>query len=384
MQIEDQVLSRLEAVLAEAEGNKDNHNGSGGGTPTPFGLYERERNLYHQLINLYRTSGNEAKRQLQDTLRLLAAFHGIIETIKRNENFQEICSRVVDFSLRDLGAEYCSILLFKEEDSTEDPFCLEGVQEKTSFLRIHSGGRLLGSVQFEETVTRLSRESGECLNVGDVCLDARFDDVDFPSVVRSFVSLPIVLNRAAVGFLILSHSRPHSFDNSKILFLKILATSLAHAHLTTSAHTRETSDFVRPIAAPRFAREDRDVLSIIVLDFEVVGPLGQTTSLRRDTLRQIRDNLRAILEGKESVLVQENGELLVLLPGVSGEQLFCRVRHLRDAFQQWKIRQNRELHQVRLSIGFSACEQGQNLAEALEVAALMMHPELDEELSVPA
>src|SRR5439155_11306880 len=92
MQIEDQVLSRLEAVLAEAEGNKENHNGSGGGAPTPFGLYERERNLYHQLINLYRTSGNEAKRQLQDTLRLLAAFHRIIETIKRNENFQEICS----------------------------------------------------------------------------------------------------------------------------------------------------------------------------------------------------------------------------------------------------------------------------------------------------
>ncbi len=83
MQIEDQVLSRLEAVLAEAEGNKDNHNGSGGGTPTPFGLYERERNLYNLLINLYRTSGNEAKRQLQDTLRLLAAFRQRIPSVSR-------------------------------------------------------------------------------------------------------------------------------------------------------------------------------------------------------------------------------------------------------------------------------------------------------------
>ncbi len=384
MEIEDQVLSRLEAVLAEAEGNKGKHDASGGGTLMPFGPYERERNLYHQLINLYRTSGNAAKRQLRDTQRLLAAFHRIIETIKRNENFQEICSSVVDFGLRDLGAEYCSILLFKEQDSTEDTFRLEGVQEEASFLRIHSGGSLLGSVQFEDTVTRLSRESGECLNVGDVCLDARFDEVDFPSVVRSFVSLPIVLNRAAVGFLILSHSRPHAFDNSKILFLKILATSLAHAHLTTSAHTVETSDFVRPVATNPFAREDRDILSIIVLDFEKVGPLGRTSSLKRDTLRQIRDNLQAMLEGKESVLVQENGELLVLLPGVSHERLFRRVRQLRDAFQQWRIPQNGELHRARLSIGFSACEQGQNLVEALDVAALMMHPELDEKLSVPA
>jgi len=383
MEIEDQVLSRLEAVLAEAEGNKGKHDASGGGTLMPFGPYERERNLYHQLINLHRTSGNAAKRQLRDTLRLLAAFHRIIETIKRNENFQEICSRVVDFGLRDLGAEYCSILLFKEPDSTEYPFRLEGVQEEASFLRIHSGGSLLGSVQFEDTVTRLSRESGECLNVGDVCLDARFDEVDFPSVVRSFVSLPIALNRAAVGFLILSHSRPHFFDNSKILFLKVLATSLAQAHLTTSAQ-RETSDFVRPVATTPFAREDHDVLSIIVLDFEIVSPLGQTRSLTRDTLRQIRDNLQAILEGKESLLVQENGELLVLLPGVSDERLFRRVRQLRDAFQQWKIAQNGELHQARLSIGFSTCEQGQNLVEALDVAALMMHPELDEELSVPA
>ena len=383
MEIEDQVLSRLEAVLAEAEGNKGKHDASGGGTLMPFGPYERERNLYHQLINLHRTSGNAAKRQLRDTLRLLAAFHRIIETIKRNENFQEICSRVVDFGLRDLGAEYCSILLFKEPDSTEYPFRLEGVQEEASFLRIHSGGSLLGSVQFEDTVTRLSRESGECLNVGDVCLDARFDEVDFPSVVRSFVSLPIALNRAAVGFLILSHSRPHFFDNSKILFLKVLATSLAQAHLTTSAQ-RETSDFVRPVATTPFAREDHDVLSIIVLDFEIVSPLGQTSSLTRDTLRQIRDNLQAILEGKESLLVQENGELLVLLPGVSDERLFRRVRQLRDAFQQWKIAQNGELHQARLSIGFSTCEQGQNLVEALDVAALMMHPELDEELSVPA
>jgi len=383
MEIEDQVLSRLEAVLAEAEGNKGKHDASGGGTLMPFGPYERERNLYHQLINLHRTSGNAAKRQLRDTLRLLAAFHRIIETIKRNENFQEICSRVVDFGLRDLGAEYCSILLFKEPDSTEYPFRLEGVQEEASFLRIHSGGSLLGSVQFEDTVTRLSRESGECLNVGDVCLDARFDEVDFPSVVRSFVSLPIALNRAAVGFLILSHSRPHFFDNSKILFLKVLATSLAQAHLTTSAQ-RETSDFVRPVATTPFAREDHDVLSIIVLDFEIVSPLGQTSSLTRDTLRQIRDNLQAILEGKESLLVQENDELLVLLPGVSDERLFRRVRQLRDAFQQWKIAQNGELHQARLSIGFSTCEQGQNLVEALDVAALMMHPELDEELSVPA
>src|SRR5207247_642451 len=145
-----------------------------------------------------------------------------------------------------------------------------------------------------------------------------------------------------------SHSRPHSFDNSKILFLKILATSLAHAHLTTSAHTVETSDFVSPVATNPFAREDRDVLCIIVLDFEIVGPLGRTSSLKRDTLRQIRDNLQAMLEGKESVLVQENGELLVLLPGVSHERLFRRVRQLRDAFQQWRIPQNGELHRARL------------------------------------
>ena len=66
------------------------------------------------------------------------------------------------------------------------------------------------------------------------------------------------------------------------------------------------------------------------------------------------------------------------MPGVSSDQLPERVRCIREAFYSWReAREDRK--NVRLNLGFSVCEEDEDLSRMLEIASVVMHPESDEE-----
>jgi hypothetical protein len=54
------------------------------------------------------------------------------------------------------------------------------------------------------------------------------------------------------------------------------------------------------------------------------------------------------------------------------------VCKLREAFHQWQEACIEKRSHTRIHLGFSVCEEEEDLAKTLEVAALVMHPETED------
>lgn len=380
MNIEDRIRSRIEAILvndakiyAEMRGMADSEEPLSGDT------FEEERNLYQRIINNYRSAVSEVNQLLEESVVFLSGFYRVLENIKGKSNFQEIAAQIVDCVLQDFGAEYCSLVFFAPREGETETFCVEGVREDRKVIRIHSESTLLGSAEFEKMVALLTSLSSECVNIPDVYRDARFNAFDFPSVVRSLCCLPIITNQRTVGALIFSNSLPNFFKDSHIRVLRILASIVTHLRLLTSGVSAAGS--LSEMGPNSRGKDQPDVFSIILLEFERVDAFQRTTSLDKENIRGIRKWLVRHLGAKETIIFNGDHELIMFLPDTNGEDLPARVVTLREAFRHWKEEQGDRLRNVRVNMGFATCEEGDDLARTLEIASAVMHPELSESQS---
>jgi len=375
MEIENKIRDQIEAILVnDARNLSEIKKMASADEPLEAETLADERNLYHRIINSYRSAVNEVNKLLEQNIASLSGFYRIVESIKEKEDFQEICARIVDCLLQDFEADYGGIL-FPEGDHT---LCLEGIREERKLLRIHTSDSLLGNRQFEQELARMAAESGpDCLVIEDIYRETRFNSVDFPAVVRSVLCLPILLHNEPVGFIILSHSLPNFFHENHVRILKILGVLVAHLRFLHRDGNAPSA--ARPAASPDRANiENPEVYSAVLMSFDTRNDYGRHVPLEREPLREIRMRLQHVLEGKESVLFYGEKELLVLMPGVSSESLPSRVCSLSEAFRQWRSEQSGEQRNARLNLGFSACDGEEDLSRTLEVASLVMHPESGE------
>jgi hypothetical protein len=374
MEIEDKIRTRIEAILVnDAKNFSEIKKMAENGEPLDSDILADERNLYHRIINSYRNAVGEVNKLLEESIRSLSGFYSIIESIKEKEDFQEICTQIVNCILQDFGAEYCSFL-FPEQGDT---LCLEGIYEDRKFLRVHSKTSLLGSKEFEQELIRLAQESSGCLNVEDVYKEPRFNAVDFPGVVRSVLCLPIVLHNAPAGFLILSHSLPNFFQENHIRVLKILGSLVAHL-MMLHQNGRIAAPAPPPNTPIQCASEDSDTYAVVLMDFDKLDAYGRRTPLEKEAVREIRRQMQSALKERESILFYGEAELLAFLPGVASELLAGRVCKLRETFRQWQKDRLEKRSNTQINFGFSVCEGEEDLEKTLEVAALVMHPETDD------
>jgi hypothetical protein len=379
MDIEDKIRSRIEAILtADARNHAEVERAACDEEPLESDPFAEERNFYQRIINSYRNAISEVNGLLEENVGFLSSFYRMIDAIKDKTDFQAICSHLVHAILQDFRAEYCSVILFPSATPETGDSHLEGVFEERKFFRIHSDPGLLGSVEFEDVLVRMITETGECLNIGDVYREPRFNDVDFPSVVRSLMALPIAVGQKEMGCLILSHSLPSCFNENHLRVLKILAGMLAFIRLHT-LRTEPHGEIVST-AAPVIPDTDTasDAFSLVMLDFvQIVGP-GQIARPDKKHLLAIRARLAEVLKGAASVFLHDEGELLVLLPAVSSAQLPEAVGWLQQAFRRWRESQGEAGQRIKMNLGFSTCDGSEELSRMLELAALAMRPETDE------
>jgi hypothetical protein len=214
----------------------------------------------------------------------------------------------------------------------------------------------------------------ECVNIPDVNKEQRFNGVDFSSVVRSLVCLPILLRNEPLGALLVSHSLPHFFNENHIRLLKILSGVISHLKFLTgkrmAAGVSDSSN-VAPGADPARC----DVISIVLMSFDLVDANGNITAPDRDVVLGLRGRLARILEPGEVVLLYEEKELLMLSPGTPADQVPARVGKVREAFLNWRSTQPERLRTMRISLGFSTCEGTDDIARTLEIASIMIHPD---------
>jgi len=374
MEIEDRIRTQIEAILINDAKNFDEiKRMASDDEPLDAHVLAEERNLYNRIINSYRNAVSEVNKLLEENIASLSSFYRIVDSIKEKKDFQEICSRIVDCILQDFNADYCS-LLFPDSD---DVLCLEGICEERRFIRIHTGKNLLGSKKFEQELTRMAEEHGDCLYIEDVYKESRFNTVDFPGVVRSVLCLPITLCDRSAGYLVLSHSLPNFFHDNHIRVIRILGSFIAHLRFLHYNGSMPDLSFLKAGSEEEIS-ENPDANAVVLLNFDVLDTSGRRVPLNRESVCEIRSRIRRILQGKESILFYMDRELMIFLPGLSSDQLPERVRCIREAFYSWReVREDRK--GVRLNLGFSVCEEDEDLSRMLEIAAVVMHPESDEE-----
>ncbi|HYK87689.1 MAG TPA: GAF domain-containing protein, partial [Acidobacteriota bacterium] len=345
--------------------------------------FAEERNLYQRIINNYRNAVSQVNSLLEEHVAFLSGFYRMIENIKETDNFQNICAQIADCVLQDFRAEYCSLRFLNGKSSDSSPVSLEGVRENRKFVRFHSSPSILGSEEFEAVLGQMTLESAGCLTIGDVYREPQFNRVDFPSVIRSLVCLPIILHNNPVGMLVLGHSRAQYFNENHIRVLKILASTIAHLHLLT---TRQNGDSPasnpRPLEPPPV--EENDFFSIVVLDFEDRDSYGRVTHLEKETINSIRRKLVKAFRGIGTVLFRDDDELLVIFVGVSTELLLDRIAVIRSTFHEWKEEQGERMQGICMNLGYSMSEGDDDLSRTLEVASLVKRPALEEDPGPPA
>ncbi|MBZ5498724.1 MAG: GAF domain-containing protein [Acidobacteriia bacterium] len=383
MDIEGKIRSRIEAILInDAKNYAEMKMMASQEEPLEDDPFAEERNLYQRIINNYRNAVSEVNGLLEENVGFLSGLCRIVESIREKEDFQEICSQIVDCVLQDLGAEFCS-LVFRSRDEWEGgPLYFEGIREQQKFLFSHSHATLLGSPEFARVVAGLADEGADYLNIGDVYREARFNTVDFPSVVRSLVCLPIVVHDRPLGALILSHSLPHFFNHNHTRVLKILASTVAHLWLLTARRNRHVEALHEPRPQPS-AEENEGVLSVVLLNFESDGSARRMLA-DREMIKSIRSSLSSSLEGKESIMSYDDTGLLVLLSGTPEGRVSERAAGLRAAFERWKVVQGEKARSLQMNFGYATCESGEALTRTLEVASQMMHSDPDENGLSPA
>jgi uncharacterized protein YigA (DUF484 family) len=378
MEIEERIRSRIEAILVnDARSHAEIRTMVSSDEPIEHDPFAEERNLYQRILSSYRSAISEINNLLEENVGFLSGLYRIIETIKDKDDFQEICSQIVVCVLQDFGAEYCSLIFQPRSEADFGPLYLEGIREQHKFLFSHTHTALLGSVEFAQLVMQLARETSDCANIGDVYREARFNAIDFPSVVRALVCLPIGVRQNPVGVLVLSHSLPRFFNQNHTRVLKILASMVAHVCLLSVGNKTGHRDGASLQQAACTA-ENEKTLSVVLLNLEHEGYSRQPLK-DRALFDSIRSWLSRTLGGKDSMLHYEGNGLLMLLPGVNEEQIPLRAARVRAAYDEWKAGQGDVGRDVHLSLGYSTCESGEDLTHALEVASMLMRANLDDE-----
>ncbi len=384
MDIESRIRSRIEAILTnDARNYAEIKRMATADEPLETDPFAEERNLYQRIINSYRSAVSEVNGLLEENVGFLSSFYRIMDSIKDKSDFQDICLHMVDRILQDLGAEYCSIVLFEPDPGESGSFHMEGVSEHRRCFRVHSESVLLGSAEFEDAVLRMTTESGESFNVGDVYKEPRFNSLDFPSVVRSLLGQPISLQGKPIGCLILSHSLPSYFKDNHLRVLKILASAIALiGHLIAEKESGHVSLEMSPVSPAD--DNSTEAFSVVLLDFKSIDGFGRALPINKNCVREIRRCLAAALKGKGSVLPHDGEELLVLLPGVSGEHVSAMVRFLQEVFRQWQASQGEGQRCTTMSVGFSTCTGDEDLSSTLELASYALRRSRDEEMGLAA
>jgi hypothetical protein len=377
MDIEARVRERIESLLLNnARGQAELRSLDLADGPVETDDFEEERDLYHRIISNYRSALAEVNGLLETHIDFLSGFYHIVRAVQDKRDFLQVCSGVVRCTLEHFGAEYCGLVLQEGTGKPGKGLCLEGLAETQKFLRIHSNGKLLGSEEIERTILKLALEVQNPVVIEDLYADPRFQSIDLPGVMRSLVCVPVETAGRLEGFLLLSHSRPRFFGNSHIRVLQLIGSLVGYVRYLT----RDNSAFAAVVRPEPENRQDEtaDAVSVVLLECETPDGFGRPVPLSRDTVRGLRAALKQTLGPGEAVLHHDEQDLLVLLPGVSSEDLPSRLSTIRDTFYSWRNSGQGPIREAQLSIGCSTCEDGADLSHCLEIASHLMHPDEDD------
>ena len=205
---------------------------------------------------------------------------------------------------------------------------------------------------------------------------------DAPSV-RSFLSVPIVLQGESMGVINLSHSRPEAFDEESQKLLSLMGHQIAgivnRVILRREMERLQTTDDVTSLYNKRHFDKSLDAeiekakryghkLSVMVLDIDNFKALSERHGkpMGNEVLSDFGKLLKKVARGTDCVARYSGEEFMILLPHTNAEEARCAADRLRTVVESHSFPRRKRL---TVSVGIATFPADANDSTALLVRA---------------
>jgi diguanylate cyclase (GGDEF)-like protein len=205
---------------------------------------------------------------------------------------------------------------------------------------------------------------------------------DAPSV-RSFLSVPIVLQGESMGVINLSHSRPEAFDEESQKLLSLMGHQIAgvvnRVILRREMERLQTTDDITTLYNKRHFDKSLDAeiekakryghkLSVLVLDIDNFKALSERHGqpVGNEVLSDFGKLLKKFARGTDCVARYSGEEFMILLPHTDAPEARCAADRLRTVVESHSFPRRKRL---TVSVGIATFPADANDSTALLVRA---------------
>jgi len=205
---------------------------------------------------------------------------------------------------------------------------------------------------------------------------------DAPSV-RSFLSVPIVLQGESMGVINLSHSRPEAFDEESQKLLSLMGHQIAgvvnRVILRREMERLQTTDDITALYNKRHFDRSLDAeiekakryghkLSVLVLDIDNFKALSERHGqpVGNEVLSDFGKLLKKFARGTDCVARYSGEEFMILLPHTDAPEARCAADRLRTVVESHSFPRRKRL---TVSVGIATFPADANDSTALLVRA---------------
>ncbi len=201
--------------------------------------------------------------------------------------------------------------------------------------------------------------------------------------VRSFLSVPIVLQGESMGVINLSHSRPEAFDEESQKLLSLMGHQIAgvvnRVILRREMERLQTTDDLTTLYNKRHfdrsldaeiekARRYGHKLSVLVLDIDNFKTLSERHGkpVGNEVLSDFGKLLKKFARGTDCVARYSGEEFMILLPHTDAQEARCAADRLRTVVEAHSFPRRKRL---TVSVGIATFPADANDSVALLVRA---------------
>ena len=201
--------------------------------------------------------------------------------------------------------------------------------------------------------------------------------------VRSFLSVPIVLQGESMGVINLSHSRPEAFDEESQKLLSLMGHQIAgvvnRVILRREMERLQTTDDLTTLYNKRHFDKNLDAeiekakryghkLSVMVLDIDNFKALSERHGqpVGNELLSDFGKLLKKFARGTDCVARYSGEEFMILLPHTDAEEARCAADRLRTIVESHSFPRRKRL---TVSVGIATFPADANDSVALLVRA---------------
>ena len=326
--------------------------------------------------------GLEQKRQLKRKNCEISSLHEMSKMVQNAMDMDQLYNGVLDVVGRLVHYENCTIFILEQDKNILAPRATRG-----------RAVNLIDHIPFEHGrgISGWVAQKRKQLIIHDLSKEPGLLHVELiPQDIRSFISVPLIVEENVIGVINISHSKPYAFTPEDMQVLSILASqaaiTIARSEMVRSLEQMAITDALTGLYNRRYFDMNLDneikrsnrystPMSLFIIDIDHFKRVNDTYGHGVGDMVLAETGLRIRKSLRETEVVARYGgeEFAVILPHTRIEEAAIAAERVRSVMESNRILidESRSLH-ITISIGVGALLENDkdrsNLVERADLA----------------